>query len=221
MELTEFTLRIILLFLPGIISFIIIDNLTIHKEIKVHQILIHSLLLGFLSYSFYYLTLQIINVCIAVDFGFAFSEILLNKDAKLDFAELAVVTGISVLVGFLFSFLINYKVLYRIAHSLKISRKFGDSDVWSYIMNSKASEWIIIRDNQLDLMYEGWIQAFSEGSEKDELFLRDVKVFVNSSGDELYEIPGLYLPRKRENLAIEFPLFEFSKFKERPKKGGE
>lgn len=38
MELSEFTFRIILIFVPGLISFLIIDKLTIHKEFKVHQI---------------------------------------------------------------------------------------------------------------------------------------------------------------------------------------
>jgi len=45
MELSEFTFKIILIFVPGLISFLIIDKLTIHKEFKVHQIIINSLIL--------------------------------------------------------------------------------------------------------------------------------------------------------------------------------
>jgi hypothetical protein len=62
-------------------------------------------------------------------------------------------------------------------------------------------------------MYQGWIQACSDPPEKDELFLRDVKVFTNSTAQELYSVPGLYFPRKRENITIEFPGMQFSEGK--------
>lgn len=82
-------------------------------------------------------------------------------------------------------------------------------------MNSQIPEWVIVRDIENDLMYEGWVQAFSDSTERDELFLRDVKVFTNKTADELYEIPGLYLPKSRENLTIEFPALKFSEFRKR------
>jgi len=217
MELSEFTWRIILLFIPGIISFIIIDQLTVHKGSKIHWILIDSLILGFFCYSFYYVITLILNLFPNINLEFSFFEALTNKDSSLNFNEITFVTGLSVPIGFFFTFLINYKVLYRISHILKISNKFGDIDVWSYIMNSKEPEWVVIRDIENDLMYEGWIEAFSDSTEANELFLRDVKVFKDSTAEELYEIPGLYLPRRRENLIIELPSLEFSKYMKRPK----
>lgn len=219
MEFSDFAFRIILLFIPGIISLLIIEKLTNHKEFKIHQILIYSLLLGFISYVFYYLILIIIKACSSFDFKFLFFNSLTNKSSSIDFSEIAYATGISIIIGFISSFLINHKVLYWIAHKTKISNKFGDIDVWSYIMNySKVPEWVVVRDIENDLVYEGWIQAFSDSTGIDEIFLRDVKVFRNSTAKELYEIPGLYLPRKRENLVIEFPLLKFSEYINRPKK---
>jgi hypothetical protein len=38
-----------------------------------------------------------------------------------------------------------------------------------------------------------WVEAFSDSSEKKEIFLRDVMVYGESSGNKLYEVPGLYL----------------------------
>lgn len=150
--------------------------------------------------------------------NFYFFDALTNKDVRLDFKEIAIVTLISVAVGFLFAFFVNYKVLYIIAHKLKISNKFGDSDVWSYIMNSKVSQWVVVRDLDSDLTYEGWIRAFSDSAEKDELFLRDVKVFKSSTSEELYETPGLYLSRDRKTINIEFPRLEFTELRKRIKK---
>lgn len=215
MELSEFTFRVILIFVPGLISFLIIDKLTIHKDFKIHQIIISSLILGFLCYFSYYLMLPLIKIALKNDVKFSFLKVLVDKNATINFKEITIVTILSIPIGFLFTFLLNYKVLFRVAHKLKISKKFGDLDIWSYIMNSKIPEWVVIRDLENDLMYEGWIEAFSDSTGVDELFLRDVKVYKNSTAEECYEIPGLYLPRKRENLIIEFPLLEFSEYKER------
>lgn len=221
MQLSDFTLRIILIFIPGVISFIIIDKLTTHKEPKLHQILINSFVLGFLCYCFYYLVTLLIGISLKINLRFLFFEVLTNKDTPLNFKEIILVTGLSFPMGFIFAFLINYKILHRIAHirikNFQISNKFGDVDVWSYIMNSKMPEWVVVRDIENDLMYEGWVEAFSDSTEKDELFLRDVKVYKNSTADELYAVPGLYLPRKRENLVMEFPLLEFSEYIQRSK----
>jgi hypothetical protein len=216
MQLSEFTLRIVFLFIPGIISFVIIDKLTVHKESRIHNILISSLILGFICYSSYYSIILVVNQLVETDLKFSFLTTLTKKDAELNFREISIVAGLSVPVGFVFTFLINYKILDRIAHWLRISNKFGDIDVWSYIMNSKVPEWAVIRDIENDLMYEGWVQAFSDSTGEDEVFLRDVKVYKNSTAEELYETPGLYLPRKRQNLTVEFPLLKFSKYRERP-----
>lgn len=229
MEISAFTFRLILLFIPGIITFTIIDSLTIHKERKLYQILLNSLIFGFICYVTYALLIYSITllkslfILLNVDREFTFLRALTDNSIKLDFKEIFITTCLSFPVAFLFTFFINYKILYRLAHKLKVSKKFGDIDLWSYIMNMEMPEWAVVRDVENNLMYEGWIQAFSDSSEdKNELFLRDVKVFRNSSGKELYEVPALYLARERKCLIVEFPLLKFSEFKDRPKneKGG-
>lgn len=219
MQLSEFTLRIILLFIPGIISFIIIDKLTVHKEAKIHTILINSLLLGFTSYFSYYLIINTINILKKEDINFLFLKALTNPTGNINFREIVFVTLIAIIIGFIFTYAINYKILHKFAAMIKASNKFGDMDVWSYIMNSKDKiDWIVIRDIEHDLMYEGRIEVFSDSTEIDELFLSDVIVYKNTTGEELYRIPGLYLPRKREKLTIEFPSLKFSPAIERSNK---
>jgi len=216
MEFSEFTLKIIFLFIPGIISYMIIDKLISHKEPKIFHILINSLILGFICYSFYYVLIQLINVLSKTNFECLFFNALLYEYTEINFSEIAIVTALSIPIGFLFAFLINNKILFRTANFLKVTKKFGDVDVWSYIMNSKNVEWIVVRDIENDLMYEGWVEAFSDSTETDELFLSDVIVFENSTGKELYKTPGLYLPKKRENLIMEFPSLKFSEYIKRP-----
>jgi hypothetical protein len=71
-------------------------------------------------------------------------------------------------------------------------------------MNSKIPAWVTIRDMQNDIMYQGYVVAFSDSLEKDEIFLDNVSVYQNSTGNKLYDVAGLYIPTKRENLIIEF-----------------
>ncbi len=208
MTISEFTLRIILIFLPGLITFIIIEQLTAHQEIKTYRFFINSLILGILCYLLYY------PISLVSNQRFHFIQNLLNNKSGPNSEEILFATLLSFPVGLIIARLINHKVLHKIAQKLKVSNKFGDIDVWSYILNSEIPGWVVIRDIENDLMYEGWIQAYSNTTEKDELFLRDVKVFTNSTAQELYKTPGLYFPRKRENLTIEFPAIAFSGNKE-------
>lgn len=205
MTLSEFTLRIILIFLPGLISFMITEQLTVHKETQTYRFFIYSLMLGFLCYLIYYL----ISLKVFLNSSFYFIQSLSNNQLPLNFWEIFWATMLSIPLGFLVSFFINKKILHKIAKKIGASKKFGDLDVWSYIMNSQMPEWVVVRDKENNLMYEGWVHAFSESTERDELFLKDVRVFTNDTAQELYEVPALYLPRNRDNLIIEFPTINF------------
>ncbi len=160
MEITEFTFQIILIFIPGLLAFVIIDNLTVHREYKVHKTILYSFLLGFCGYLLYYMFTFIPRVNITFSF-----EHFSKATNNIDYIAILITTGFSIIIGFLFSYFIDYKYLFRLAHRLRISKKFGDIDVWSYIMNSDIPEWGVVRDIQQDLMYEGWIQAFSDSSD--------------------------------------------------------
>ncbi len=56
-----------------------------------------------------------------------------------------------------------------------------------------------------DTVYYGWIDAFSDATDHDELLLRDVTVLVSSSGEKLYEMPLMYISRARKDITLEYP----------------
>ncbi len=212
MEFSEFTLRIILLFVPGVIALKIISKLTYYKENNIFTFIVDSMLLGFCCYFTYYLFVRIMDNY-DIQYPFTFFEALNSKKVKLDQNEIFNATLAAIFIGVVFSYIINYKVIIKIAHFCRGSDKHGDIDTLHYILNSKAdySNWVIVRDIENDLMYEGWLTVCSEMTEKDELFLFDVKVYKNSTAQFYYETSGLYLPMKRDSLAIEFPLIKPSK----------
>jgi hypothetical protein len=210
---SEFALRIVLLFLPGVISFLIVDKLTAHRPFKPHSIAIYSLLLGFYCYVVYAIVMEV-TLSRDVAAKMSFVEALTDPRAKLDLFEIIMVSSVAIPIGLAAAFVINHTWLHRSAQFLRVSRKFGDIDVWSYIMNSNIEPWVVVRDREHDVMYDGWIAAFSDTTEKSELFLRDVKVFRNSTGDLLYETPARYLPRRRDSITVEFGAVGYTEARE-------
>ncbi len=144
MDITEFTFRLILLFIPGIIVSMIVDSLTTHKKRELYEIILGSLVFGFICYLTYYL----ITLIPKINLPFTFLDALIDSSTDLDFFEILITTSLSIPISLLFSYLINYKILYRFAHRMKISYKFGDIDVWSYVMNLRnpECEWVVVRD---------------------------------------------------------------------------
>lgn len=208
MELTEFSFRLLIFFLPGLIAYRIILELTLHKKPELSSEIINSLLLGFLCYTCYFFVLGLLKFvpCLPQPQNdFVFLHLLSDGKTAPDFKEVFGASFLAVPIGLISAKLINYYALNKLARALNITNKFGEKTVWGYLLNSsEPTEWVLVRDFENDLMYEGWIQAFSDDAEDNEIFLREAKVFRNSTGEELYETPGLYIAKSRDKLAMEF-----------------
>lgn len=205
MGLTDFTLRIILIFLPGITAFMIVERLTSHEKFKIHEIILNTFTIGFSCYLLYSAIIKGINLFSDLKIEISFLEALINKNSSLNFNEIVFVVILALPVGFFISYLANHNFIYRFARTLKITNKFGKNSVWSFLMESEIPGWIVIRDSKNDLIYEGWIKAYSDDYTKDELLLEEVCVYENSTSRKLYEVEKLYLCRNKNELVFEFP----------------
>jgi hypothetical protein len=186
----------------------IIDALTSTRKATNTDIVIRSFTLGFICYFAYYL----ISLLSFNNLEFNFIENISSNSKTLNTSEILISTALSIPIGLIASYIVNHNFLYQIAHIVKASNKNGYASVLSGILNSNI-EWIIVRDIDKNLMYEGWIQLFSDGGEEDdecELMLRDVKVFRNSSGKELYTVPGIYICKKKSDIILEFNSLKYT-----------
>jgi hypothetical protein len=208
MDPSEFTLRLLLLFLPGIITRLIIERLTVPHDRSQLYFFLHAFVSGVLAYAVYGCLLTSWN-CLSRSkqpSEVRFVASLLDSSESINFTEVAIVCGIAIANGFALSALINHKYLNRMAQRLRVTRKFGDLDVWSYLHNSTTDSlrWVRVRDHRHNLCYEGWVEAFSDTFASNELFLREVKVFRNDTGEFLYDVGGVYLSQDPTSLALEF-----------------
>ncbi len=225
MQLSEFTIRILLLFLPGIVATLVIEALTPRrKDHLIFYFILHSFVMAFVVYFSFAGVLKGLHQ-ILPDVGFRsevwFLRVIADSKQVIDIWEVLEVSGFAVLLGVVFSFMLNRKYFNRLAQAIGVTKKFADLDVWHYIFDSSDNtEWVSVRDLKHDLVYEGWVNAFSDTVRDNELFMRDVRVFQNSTGEELYTVPGLYISRNRDDVTIEFPALSYSTSIERSEKDG-
>ena len=202
MSLTEYSFRLLLLFLPGIIAFIIIDNLTIHQETKTQHRIIYSLLLGFLSYLLLMIFSKPIQLLFTTLPPMQFIVSLTNKDTQINFTEIFTASIIGVCLGCTLCKAINDRCLFKLAQELRISNKFQETDAWANCIATYHPVWVIIRDREQKIIYQGQLVISSDSSERDGLVLENATVYTENS-ESIYKTQVIYIPTKMENLIIE------------------
>ena len=73
----------------------------------------------------------------------------------------------------------------QVANTLHICYKFGDVGVWDFAFSSDMPEWVVVRDQDNEIAYEGWVRAFSDSVDENELLLKDVRVCHNKKGGDV------------------------------------
>ncbi len=211
MNFSQFTLYIMLIFLPGIIAYKVFEELTHQKDKKAYEVVVFSFLFGFLSYLLYYFGFAIPLSYIGFEFQFHFFDTL-KEPAMIDYSEVFYVSCVAILVGFIITAIDTYKLLFRFSRWLRITKKHGELDTFTKLMNADIGNesWAIIRDIEDNRAYSGWIAEYSVGDEKNELFIRDVIVYENSSGTMIMASPGIYLAKSKEKYIIEFPQLKYT-----------
>jgi len=203
--MTEFALRIVLLFFPGILCALLVESLVPTRGWSDTRFALYSLVLGLGSYLTFALGMAIIHWEWPPKIWF-FRALTSQGPLDLDYREILSVSGIALVIGLLVCTGLNKHYLHKAAQRVRISGKFGDLDVWAYMFNSSdlTDRWVVVRDFARDLAFEGWVSAFSETASDNELLLREVVVYQSSTSLKLYDVESVYLSRKKDELTIEF-----------------
>lgn len=199
MEISDFTIRIIILLIPGIIATVILENLTIHKRYTPFHYGLYSLLLGFCSY----LVLKVVYFFFGT--SLVFWEALLNEEIAINPKEILLACVCSVFVGLAISAMVYWKVLIRIAKLIRITDKFGDENLYSFFLNSPDVGYVYVRDLKNEIVYLGYVESFSETDHLMEILLRDVSVYMYGEEEPLYETSKIYLNFKLGEMIIDYP----------------
>ena len=219
MEISEFFFKLLLLFFPGILCAYSVDHLTTHRPREWFFFLLQSFVFGLIAYFLYWLGLNLVHSLwpnkVTLDMNFMHA--LVDSGVPFSFQEIAIVSVVGIALSCLIIVGSRFKMLNRFANRIGITNKFGELDVWGYMLNMKDVVWVTVRDHVNDVIYDGWIQAFSDDSQDAELLLRDVSLYKNSTGKRLYQVGAVYLSRNREDISIEcrtLPISDIVKWKE-------
>jgi hypothetical protein len=213
MEFSAEVLKIIIILVPGIVSMLVLERMIVHTKIDFDRFAIYTIVMSFFSYllsSFIWSLLY--HVYTVLEWNtprIAAPKMIIDSfmtvDIKMDYYIVLWVSLLGIVLSLLLAKAINKKYLHRLGQLLKITKKYGDESVWDYFHNKQDETiWVTVRDMKNDLMYFGWIEAYSDDSiEYDELLLRNVDVCQNSTGDNGYVVDEAYICGKREDLRIE------------------
>jgi hypothetical protein len=207
-ELSALTIRVLLLFFPGVLCAMLVDSLTVHRERTPTQFLTYSFVLGLSSYLLLYAARESCAtaagwVGLRPPLPITFFDALVNEKTRISGREIVLAVTIGLPLAGAISAVLNHRLIHRVGRKLRISRRFGDLDVWGFVFNSPGLGWVVVRDLVHGLTYQGWVDVFSDTSHPAELFLRNVTVFNSTTGAKLYEAARVYLSRPIEALTIE------------------
>ncbi len=206
MEVTEVTLRLMLLGMPGIVAYLIICKITTKRKGTQLDSLLQIFLLSILSYSLlsgFYLILANISggrISIVSPLDRLIGSIS-SKANSILFWEIVAATTASIVVAFGWRYAWYYKLLTKLARFLKASDRYGDDGIMAAFLSSEQlhnkGEWLVVRDHSTNVFYNGHVHAWSVANdEQRELILLDVSVYSNIDGSFLYQTDYLGPPEK-------------------------
>ncbi len=198
-------IKILLLALPGIVALLLYRKLTGADTKKQWHVVFQIMLFSLISYGALgciYWTLRLIP---GLDCQLSFFDSLLSeRDQQFRWNEVLYASLIAIPVALLASLVYTFSIINRIGCKIRVTKRIFDGDIWEYFNYREDFQWVFVRDHKVDLLYFGWVMAYSETGTDREIILRDVQVFPNTNNaGQLYTVHALYLSRNQDDLTIE------------------
>jgi hypothetical protein len=202
-------LTLVLIFIPGILCYGVVASLAAKRNRDNTVIFLQIFMYGVSSY-------MVLAVCHYVTptgtayLGIRLDNIaLLNpssiEKAGIDPVPIAAASVVGVIQGVLITLNTNFSLLMRFCRLTRITNRFSDPDVWSFLLNSNDTDnWVTVRHKDRGHIYQGYISSFSGGDKDREIILTLVQVYSLDTAEKVGEIPILYLSFKKDDLVLEF-----------------
>lgn len=211
MTVSGLLIRIIFLAVPGILSYMLFRKLAGRIKREKWEELCQVVLFSLMIYGTYSILVWLRGLCVESPTEVTFFKAVLDEKVAIEWREIIIASLLGVPIAFVASAIHTYKLLNSFGRLIRVTRHFGDEDVWDYFHNLPdipKHEWVMVRDHKINLLYFGWILAYSDSYKDRELLMGDVSVFDNNSGDQIYEVERLYFCRDKHDLTIEIPRIE-------------
>lgn len=210
MEFSDFTIRLIIILIPGAIASLIVESLTIHKKWSHVRFVLSSIILGALSFGILQLLFWFIQIFFPDKYFVSYESLkiwtcIFEEKSNLNPLEILVCLPLSVFIGYVVSYILQKKFLFKVAKFFNVSSKFGDDSLYYYFLNSDVIDWVYIKDKEKGLTYKGQVLSFAEDDTNKEIVLRNVTVFKYENSYLLYSLDQIYLKFNARDVVIEIP----------------
>lgn len=209
MPINSAVLALVLIFIPGILCYGVVAGLASRKSRDNTTIFLQIFTYGVSSY-------MVVAMCsyawpiATAKLGIKLADIALLNPGSIDKTgidpiPIAAASVAGVIQGILITININFSLLMRLCRRIGLTKRFGDPDVWSFLLNSDDTDnWVTIRHKERGHIYQGYVRSFSGGDSDRELILTLVQVYSLDTAEKVGEIPILYLAFKKDDLVLEF-----------------
>lgn len=197
-----FIIQLAIIFIPGMI-WERIDALCVQKRRPSQfEVIRRSFVFGLSAYLMTYIFYH------SVGAEFKFVDLKTpNYILSIDiFYEIIFASLMALVLSIPYTWIINRGFHYRFFQYIRITKRFGDEDVWDFTFNSRNDNltYVHIRDFNKKITYAGWVKLYSETEKIRELVLSNV-ILYDFDGNKILEAPNMYLARAMDDIDIEFP----------------
>ncbi len=215
-EVDIVTLKLLLIFAPGLIGMTIYNHLVCKSKQSFEYFIVYSILFGIISYASVSTLIDLINLIIkhfskttipAFDFSQFFNII---KSSQPDFAISLIHFWLTcltaVLLSIIFTIFVNKCWIYKVLNFFKISNRDSAFQVWNKIFGDETNDnWVMVIDYKNNKIYDGRLYHHSDYSEENEMFLKGVIIYDLTTKKELERCNGLYLSRADKETTLIVP----------------
>ncbi len=208
MEISILFIRVIILLIPGIISYFIYYKLVRKKSNFYWEDILRIFVFSVIDYLILYSVIGFISFIKNTQTQFFSYDALFNEKVYIPSYEILCATLIGVLVAFLTSLINKKQIIFRVGRFLSVTKRQSEEDVLNDFFDNWSNHWVFVRDQKRDLIYYGWVSNYSETEKDREVIINDVQVFSDikqSKNLKLYELAAIYLTRDKNEFTIEVP----------------
>ncbi len=212
MNTLVFTLALI--FLPGIIWARLDARYARQAKPAQSELIVNVFVFGLVAYLATYLAYLIPYVSRFASFdltAIALDDEQVSQTLKRSVVDdILVATAMSLLLAPIWLAIQRYKLVVRTLQRLKVTKRYGDEDVWDYLLSSDDPRvlYVNVRDEQTGQTFTGYVEQFSEEPGLRELVLSKVEGFNTKTGDGEFKVERIYLARDPKGMTLEFPASE-------------
>lgn len=204
--------QLALIFAPGLIWANIDEKYGAGKPPNTVKFFVRSFLFVLMTYAVLYLTYYLL--------GFETKDLRFEFNSSEDQSALTdLLTNLfsrptdffwsiplSLCLSIFWLYIVRFKWLRKTLHFLRATKRYGDEDLWSTILDedSICGQAVHFRDFDKDLIFSGYVESFSQNEVNRELVLKDTVVRTNG-GQKLFDAPRLYVSCEKNSFLLEFP----------------